>query len=277
MGSIVKPLVMAAAIDVGAVTPTTSYNDTGSVTINGKTLNNFDKKGRGSGVTMQQVLSESLNTGMIFAEQKMGRNAFREYLVDRYKLGDKTGIDLPGEVNGAVGSLKDNNDINFAAASFGQGIATSPINIVRGFAILANGGTLVTPHVATSIIEQSGYERTVELEQSTTQLLKPETLAAINAMLVRVVDDGYGRGLPHYSVAAKTGTAQIARPDGTGYYTDRNLHSLIGFFPVSQPRYVLYLFNVYPKEALFAIQTLGDPFFDMIQFLGNYYEIPPDR
>ncbi len=277
MGSIVKPLVMAAAIDVGAVTPTTSYNDTGSVTIDGKTLNNFDKKGRGQGVTMQQVLSESLNTGMIFAEQKMGRNAFREYLVDRYQLGDKTGVDLPGEVNGAVGSLKDNNDINFAAASFGQGIATSPINIVRGFAVLANGGVLVTPHVATSVIEQSGYERTIEPEQSTKQLLKPETLTTIKAMLIRVVDDGYDRGLPHYSVAAKTGTAQIARPDGTGYYTDRNLHSIIGFFPASQPRYVLYLFNVYPKEALFAIQTLGDPFFDMVQFLGNYYEIPPDR
>lgn len=277
MGSIVKPLVMAAAIDVGAVTPTTSYNDAGSVTIDGKTINNFDKKGRGPGVSMQQVLSESLNTGMIFAEQKMGRSAFREYLVERYQLGNKTGIDLPGEVNGAVGSLKDNNDINFAAASFGQGIATSPINIVRGFAVLANNGVLVTPHIATSVIEQSGYERTIEPEPSSKQLLKPETITTIRSMLVRVVDEGYDRGLPHYSVAAKTGTAQIARPDGTGYYTDRNLHSLIGFFPASQPRFVLYLFNVYPKESLFAIQTLGDPFFDMVQFLGNYYELPPDR
>ncbi len=277
MGSIVKPLVMAGAINEGVVTPTTSYNDSGSVTIDGKTLNNFDKKGRGNGVSMQQVLNESLNTGMIFVEQKMGKEKFREYIVDRYKLGEKTGIDLPGEVNGSVGSIKGGNDINFAAASFGQGIATSPINIVRGFATLANGGKLVTPHIATSIIEQSGYERTIEPEPSSKQLLKPETITTIRSMLVRVVDEGYDRGLPHYSVAAKTGTAQIARPDGTGYYTDRNLHSLIGFFPASQPRFVLYLFNVYPKEALFAIQTLGDPFFDMVQFLGNYYELPPDR
>ena len=276
MGSIVKPLVMAAAIDVGAVTPTTSYSDKGFVTIDGKTLNNFDKKGRGNNVTMQQVLNESLNTGMIFVEQKMGKVAFKEYLVDKYKLGEKTGIDLPGEVNGAVGSLRDNNDINYAAASFGQGIATSPINIVRGFATLANGGTMVTPHIAKTIIESSGTTTDIAYPEGA-RVLKPETVSTITNMLVQVVDDGYDRGLSHYSVAAKTGTAQIARPDGGGYYTDRNLHSLIGYFPARNPRFVLYLFNVYPKGALFAIQTLGDPFFDMIQFMNNYYEIAPDR
>lgn len=276
MGSIVKPLVMAAAIDVGAVTPTTSYNDKGSITIDGKTFNNFDKKGRGNGVTMQQVLNESLNTGMIFTEQKMGREAFKDYLVGKYKLGEKTGIDLPGEVNGAVGSLKDNNDINYAAASFGQGIATSPINIVRGFAVLANGGTLVTPHVASTMIESSGRITQIKYEEGT-RVLKPETVSTISNMLIKVVDDGYDRGMPHYSVAAKTGTAQIARPDGGGYYTDRNLHSLIGYFPATRPRFVLYLFNVYPKGALYAIQTLGDPFFDMVEFMNNYYEVAPDR
>jgi cell division protein FtsI/penicillin-binding protein 2 len=226
---------------------------------------------------MQQVLNESLNTGMIFVEQRMGKENFREYMVSRYKLGEKTGIDLPGEVNGSVSSLKENNDVNFAAASFGQGIATSPINIVRGFAALANGGTIVTPHVATAVVESSGYVQELEYPHSTTPVLKPETISTMATMLTRVVDDGYKRGLKHYSVAAKTGTAQIARPDGAGYYTDRNLHSLIGYFPASKPRFVLYLFNVYPKGELFAIQTLGDPFFDMIEFLGTYYDIAPDR
>lgn len=276
MGSIVKPLVMAGAIDVGAVTPQTTYVDTtGSVTISGKVINNFDKKGRGT-ATMQTVLNESLNTGMVFVEQKMGKEKFREYLLDRYKLGEKTGIDLPGEVNGQVSSLKGNNDVNYATASFGQGIATSPINIVRGFAVLANGGSLVTPHIAQSIIGADGTVKDIEHTKND-PVLKPETITTITNMLVHVVDDGYHRGLPHYRVAAKTGTAQIARPDGTGYYTDRNLHSLIGFFPATKPRYVLYLFNVYPKGGLFAIQTLADPFFGMLEFLGNYYDIPPDR
>lgn len=276
MGSIVKPLVMAAAIDSGAVSPTTSYFDGGSVVVQDKTINNFDKKGRGT-ITMQDVLNQSLNTGMVFAQQKMGKETFKEYIVDRFKLGEKTGVDLPGEVNGLMSGLKGANDVNYANAAFGQGIATSPINIVRGFAVLANGGTLVTPHVATAINEQSGFTKTISYPKSETPVLKPETAATINNMLVQVVDDGYHRGLEHYSVAAKTGTAQIARPGGQGYYTDRNLHSLIGYFPASKPRYVLYLFNVYPKGALYAIQTLGDPFFDMVQFLGNYYAISPDR
>ena len=276
MGSIVKPLVMAGALDIGAVTPSTTYNDSGSVTIDGKTLNNFDKRGRGNNVSMQTVLDQSLNTGMIFVEQKMGKDAFRDYLVNRYKLGEKTGIDLPGEVNGSVGSLKDKNDINFAAASFGQGIATSPINIVRGFAALANGGTMVTPHIASEIIESTGKKTQIDFPVGA-RVLKPETISTITSMLVHVVDQGYRIGKEHYSVAAKTGTAQIARPDGGGYYTDRNLHSLIGFFPASKPRYVLYLFNVYPKGALYAIQTLGTPFMDMVDFMNNYYDIPPDR
>ncbi len=276
MGSIVKPLVMAAAIDSGAVKPTTTYFDAGSVVVQDKTINNFDKKGRGT-ISMQDVLNQSLNTGMVFAEQKMGKETFKEYIVDRFKLGEKTGVDLPGEVNGLMSGLKGANDVNYANAAFGQGIATSPINIVRGFAVLANGGTLVTPHVATAINEQSGFTKTISYSKSETPVLKPETVTTINNMLVQVVDDGYHRGLEHYSVAAKTGTAQIARLGGQGYYTDRNLHSLIGYFPASKPRYVLYLFNVYPKGELYAIQTLGDPFFDMVQFLGNYYAISPDR
>jgi cell division protein FtsI/penicillin-binding protein 2 len=275
MGSIVKPLVMAAAIDAGAVTPTTSYFDSGKVTINGATLNNFDKKGRGQ-VNMQDVLNQSLNTGMIFVEQHLGKDKFKDYMVNKYRLGEKTGIDLPGEVNGRMGSLNGANDINYAAASFGQGIATSPINIVRGFGVLANGGTLITPHIATAVIEGDGSLKPFEYKHSD-PVLKPETISTIRNMLVHVVDDGYHQGLDHYSVAAKTGTAQIAKSDGTGYYTDRNLHSLIGFFPATKPRYVVYFFNVYPKGALFAIQTLADPFFGTVQFLANYYHIPPDR
>ncbi len=96
-------------------------------------------------------------------------------------------------------------------------------------------------------------------------------------MLTHVVDVGYRRGQPHYTVAAKTGTAQIAMPGGGGYYSDRNLHSMIGFFPATNPKYLVYFYDYYPKNILYSIQTLGDPFFNMVQFLENYYNIPPDR
>ncbi len=276
MGSIVKPIVMAAGIDSGAVTPATRYIDKGSVVVGDKTINNFDKKGRGN-VNMQDVLSQSLNTGMVLVGQKMGNAVFKDYILDRFKLGTKTGVDLPGEINGIVNGLKDNNNVNYANAAFGQGIALTSLSIVKGFAVLANGGYIVTPHVATQIKQQNGITRDLVYPKSATPVLKPETVTTISTMLTQVVDDGYHRALPHYTVAAKTGTAQVARPNGGGYYTDRNLHSLVGYFPATNPRYVVYFYNLYPKGAPFAIISLGDSFFEMVQFLGGYYDIPPDR
>ena len=225
---------------------------------------------------MQDVLNQSLNTGMIYVEQHMGQAMFKDYVINKYHLGQKTGIDLPGEVSGLMSSLNGSNDVNYATAAFGQGIATTPISIARTFALLANGGYLITPHLATAIDEQDGTTKTLQYSK-TGPLLKPETLATVDNMLVHVVDDGYHRAQPNYTVAAKTGTAQIAIPGGGGYYNDRNLHSMIGFFPASNPKYLVYFFNYYPKNILYSIQTLGDPFFNMIQFLANYYSIPPDR
>jgi cell division protein FtsI/penicillin-binding protein 2 len=276
MGSIIKPLVMSSAVDAGVVTPQTSYFDAGFVKVGDKTINNFDKKGRGH-ATMQDVLNQSLNSGMVFVEQHMGQAMFSDYMLNRFKIGEKTGVDLPSEVTGLVGNLKHGNEVNFANAAFGQGIALSPLSIVRGFAVLANGGFMVTPHLATSIIGDDGSVHTLPFPKAADPILKPETVATMETMLTHVVDDGYHRGLPRYTVAAKTGTAQIAKPNGQGYYTDRNLHSLIGFFPATKPRFVLYLYNVYPKGGTFANVTLGDQFFSMVQFLTSYYAIPPDR
>ena len=275
MGSIVKPLVMAGALDAHVLTPETTYFDQGFVKVQDRTFSNFDKKGRGK-ATMQDVLSQSLNTGMVFVEQKMGKDLFKEYMLNRYHIGDKTGVDLPSEVNGLVSGLKTPNDVNYASAAFGQGIATSPLNIVRAYASLANGGYIVTPHLAKTINQENGLTKTLEYPVSPA-ILSPETISTITNMLVTVVDKGYHRGLINYKVAAKTGTAQMAKPDGSGYYDDRNFHSLIGFFPASNPRFVLYLFNNYPKGASFSSQTLADPFFEMVQFMTSYYELTPDR
>ncbi len=275
MGSIIKPLVMAGALDAKVLTPETTYFDQGFVKVEDRTFNNFDKKGRGK-ATMQDVLSQSLNTGMVFVQQKMGKELFKEYMLNRYHIGEKTGVDLPSEINGIVGGLKTPNDVNYASAAFGQGIATTPINIVRAYASLANGGNLVTPHLAKTINQENGLTKTLEYPVGKA-VLSPETVTTINKMLVTVVDKGYKRGVPHYSVAAKTGTAQMAKPDGTGYYDDRNFHSLIGYFPATNPSFVLYLFNNYPKGASFSSQTLADPFFEMVQFMTSYYELTPDR
>ena len=81
----------------------------------------------------------------------------------------------------------------------------------------------------------------------------------------------------HYSIAAKTGTAQIANPGGGGYYTDRYLHSFFGYFPAHEPRFIILLYTVEPHGELYASRTLARPFSELAKFLINYYDIPPDR
>ncbi len=110
--------------------------------------------------------------------------------------------------------------------------------------------------------------------------MKAETSKEITQMLINVVDLALRNGtvkIKNYSVAAKTGTAQIADPAGGGYYSDRYLHSFFGYFPAYKPKFLVFLYMVYPKNVQYASETLTAPFMDITKFLINYYEIPPDR
>jgi cell division protein FtsI/penicillin-binding protein 2 len=276
-GSIVKPLIMAAALDAKVLTPSTKYNDTGSVWVEKKQIFNFDEKARGV-VDMQEVLNQSLNTGMVYAYQKLGKERMKEYLF-AYGIKDRTGIDLPNETSGLTSNLNSPREIEFANASFGQGIALTPIEMVRALASLGNGGKLVTPHLVKSIKYDDGTSR--ELEYTTTpSKITPATSEEITSMLVGVMDDALKGGLgkiEHHSVAVKTGTAQVAREDGKGYYEDRHTHSFFGYFPAYQPKFIVLLYAVNPKGSEYASVTWADPFLDITKFLLNYYEVPPDR
>lgn len=277
MGSIIKALTMAIGLDTGAVTADMTYNDTGFLMLNGSKISNYDGKARGV-VPMQEVLNQSLNVGAAFVERKVGNEKFAEYMM-KLGIGEETGIDLPNETYGLVSNLESSRDIEYATASFGQGIALTPAETVRALSALANGGKLITPHLTDGIKYKIGLSRELLYDEGE-RVFKEETSDEITRMLVRVVDEALLGGtvkLDNYSIAAKTGTAQMAKEDGRGYYSDKYLHSFFGYFPAYEPRFLVFIYVVDPKGVNYASHTLTEPFINITKFLINYYEIPPDR
>lgn len=278
MGSIIKPITMASAIDSGVINEaSTTYNDTGFRDLNGYKVRNFDGKPRGKNTSMQMILDKSLNVGIVFLVERLGEKRFQEYF-KKFGLGQETGIDVPGEASGLTKNLDSKVFVDSATAGFGQGIAITPIQTIRALAALGNGGKLVTPHIVDSIVYQNGDIKKIVAENGE-QVISQDTSERISRMLVHVVDTALKNGdykMDHYAIAAKTGTAQMVKP-GAGYYEDRYLHSFFGYFPAYEPRYIIFLFHTYPKGAQYASATLTDPFFKIVKFLISYYEVPPDR
>lgn len=182
--------------------------------------------------------------------------------------------------------------IEYATVAFGQGIAITPMEAVRAFSVLANGGTLITPHIVKEIEYKDGTStqpfpllstgesgKGGEGEQSR-RVLSKDSSEEITRMLVDVIDNAIEGGalkIDHYSIAAKTGTAQIAKVEGGGYYENKFFHSFFGYFPAFDPEFLVLLYVVNPKGVRFASQTLVKPFMDTVKFLISYYDIVPDR
>lgn len=276
MGSVFKPLTMAAAIDSGVITSKTTYVDNGYVILSGRRIENYDGKGRGL-VDMQEVLNQSLNTGAVFLMQELGKNNFYEYLKN-YGLDKATGIDLPDEVEGHLSNLVSGRDIEYATASFGQGVAVSPIEFTMAISSLANKGEIMRPYVVDKIVIDGGVDR-VTLPKTERKVLETETAKEVTRMLVNVVDEALLGGTvksTHYSIAAKTGTAQLIK-EGGGYYEDQYLHSFFGYAPAFDAKFLIFLYLKKPQGVRYASHTLTEPFMKLMNFLLNYYEVPPDR
>ncbi len=225
---------------------------------------------------MTQVLEKSLNTGAVFVQQLIGKSTFKKYL-ERFGFDKKTGIDMEGEVRGDINNLKSKRDIEYATASFGQGIAITPIQLVTALGVIANKGKLVKPHVVEKIVYPDKREKTIKT-QIIRQVISQDTADELTKMMVSVVENGYGKkaGINGYFIAGKTGTAQVPSQDKRGY-SGKTIHSFGGFFPAFNPKFVVLVKLDNPKGIRFAADSTAPIFRDVAEYILNYYEIPPSR
>lgn len=273
-GSSFKPFTMAMAIDAGKVAPDTTFDDSGDVIVDGYTIKNFNE-GHFGRVTMSKVLEKSINTGVMWVQQKIGNDVFLNGTI-AMGFGQRTGIDVSSEASGDISNLYSGRRINFMTASFGQGITVTPIQLINGYSAIANGGKLMRPYVVAALRNEHGVRVATKPEIIGTPF-SAKTAAAIRGMLVSVVDNGFDKArIPRYDIAGKTGTAQIASPDG-GYLEGQYNHSFVGFAPASDPKFVIFIRMEKPQGITFAADSLSPAFKDMASFLLNYFNVPPTR
>jgi len=276
-GSVFKAIVMAAALDQEKITPETKYVDTGLLKIGGYTISNFGNRAWGER-TMTEVLEKSINTGAVFAETQIGPQVFLDYL-DRFGLFTPTGVDLSGEVSSQNKELKKGYEVNFATASFGQGIEMSPIQLIRAFSAIGNGGKLVKPYIVEKFFKNREIVETKTQIQKDS-LISPKTISQLTAMLVNVVDKGTARRakIPGYYVAGKTGTAQVAwtvlgiQKRG---YSEKTVQSFVGFAPAYNAQFAILVKLNNPKASTSEISAV--PIFkELAKYIIDLWQIPPD-
>ena len=276
-GSIFKPITMAAALEEEKITPQTSYVDTGAVKIGIYTISNYNERVWGQS-TMTEVLEKSVNTGAVFVERQLGHNLFLEY-VEKFGFFEPTGIDLQGEISSQNEELKKGYEINFATASFGQGIEMTPIQLVRAYCAIANGGKLVRPYLVEEIFENSKIIET-QPEIQNPSIISPRTASQLTAMLVSVVENGFAKAAktPGYYIAGKTGTAQIAfsalgiNKEG---YSEKTWQTFIGFAPAFNPQFLI-LIKLNNPETKTAEYSAVPIFQALSKYIIDYWQIPPD-
>jgi len=276
-GSVFKPITMAAALDYGKVTPQTIYTDSGKVKIGKYVIENYNKRVFGE-QSMTQVLEKSINTGVVFVERQLGHDLFLQYM-DAFGFFEPTEIDLQGEEFSENREFKKGYEINFATASFGQGIEMTPIQLIRAFCALANGGKLVKPYLVEKIL-QDGEIIEIKPEISSNQVISSKTSSQITAMMISVVENGFGKGarIPGYYIAGKTGTAQVSWSsigiDKEGY-SDETWQSFMGFFPAFEPEFLI-LIKLDNPETRTAEYSAVPIFKELAKYIIYYYQIPPD-
>lgn len=285
-GSVFKPLVMAAAIDAGEVTPQTKYFEGGPLEVETGTEEKqyiHTALGEYNGwQTMTNVLETSSNIGMAFVSKELGAPLLYKYIKD-YGFGEMTDIELEGEENGTVIYYKKWPLAQLYTTSFGQGMNATVVQMISAWSAIANGGLLMQPYIVDSVIDNTtDYIEETEPEVIR-RVISSDTSSTISAMLVSGVKNGVADpgGIDGYNLAGKTGTAQIARTNGVGYEKGEGstITSFAGYAPIEHPKFVMIVKFDRPRigENTWGSTTGAPVFKEIAEFLLDYYDVPPDE
>lgn len=269
-GSTFKVLIMASALDKGVLRPETTYEETGPAIVSGYSIRTWNNQYRGTS-TMTEALIHSSNVGMVEVSKKLGRKSLID-AVANFGFGTLTNIDLQDEATPDIRSSEEWKEIDVATASFGQGIAVTPIQMVRAVGALANGGMLMEPHVVQYIIDDTG-KRTEILPKKIRRVISEKAASDITKMMIASVEEGEAKWAKPkgYSIAGKTGTAQIPV---SGHYDDtKTIASFVGFAPTDKPKFVMLVTLRETSSSQWGSETAAPLFFDIAKDIFLYYGI----
>jgi len=273
-GSVFKVLTMAAAIDAGVVTPDTEFVDTGVYMAGGLPIYNWDRGAWGP-QTMTGCMQHSLNVCLSWVADQLGPTQFYEYL-KAFGIDHRTNIDLADE---RIWPLRLPGDpywtpLSLATNSFGQGLATTPIQMITAISALANDGKMMAPHVMHSYVQDGRqYEfKSIVLGSP----VSAETARTVTEMLAQSLEQEASNALvPGYRVAGKTGTGEIAK-GAEGYSTNLTNASFVGWGPVDDPRFIVYVWLQEPTSSPWGSVVAAPVFSEVVQKLVVYLNLPPD-
>lgn len=272
-GSVTKIFTMAAALDSGSVTPGTTYLDTGSILVGGAVIQNWNQEPWGV-QDMTGCLQHSLNVCMATISTKMGAGTFYSYM-DNFGFGHLTGVDMAGE---AAGRLKIPGDedwypVDLGTNSFGQGLTATPLQIMMAASSIVNHGRTVIPHALYAMV-RDGRQYNVPAQFAGTPI-SAQTADTLSGMLsVSLETEGSLALVPGYRVAGKTGTAQI--PVNGFYDNTKTNASFIGWGPVDDPQFMIYVWLERPSISIWGSETAAPVFGKMAEKTVILLDIPPD-
>lgn len=273
-GSIFKVVVMAAGLDTKVIKPDTECDICGAPLKLDKYFIKTWNNEYTENINMTDVLVHSDNVGMSYIGQKLGADNLYDYL-DKFGFGKPTGIDLQGESAPKLREKGTWNVVDLATTSFGQGIAVTAIEMIRAVSVIANGGYLITPKVVDKI-EGDGWQEQTKTD-APQRIISEESARGTTRMMVEAVDRGEAQWvkIPGFSVAGKTGTAQI--PVAGHYDATNTNHSFVGFAPANKAKFIMLVTLQSPQTSPWAAETAAPLWFTIGRDLFPYLGIQPDQ